>query len=170
MTYTAPRAYPSVADVSSALPTFAVAEVVFLAVAALALAHAWTRPGAHPNGRQRHVLLFVFAIIGGCLSDLFFVSTLYLPSFRPPLSKRDRSPAFVRAPGLLSWCRFFVFFFFFVVVYFFFFVVFFFFRASNYETFSTSSAYLLFSIPLDSPNERREGSGRRRRRRRRRLL
>jgi hypothetical protein len=74
MTYSAPRAYPSLADVSSALPTFALAELVFLAVAALALAHAWTRPGAHPNGRQRHVLLFVFAIIGGSLSDLFFVS------------------------------------------------------------------------------------------------
>ena len=60
---------------------FVLAELIFFAVAVLALAHAWTRPDAHPNGRQRHVLLFVFAIIGGSLSDLFFVSVLRLPAF-----------------------------------------------------------------------------------------
>ena len=79
--YSAPRSYPSLSDVSSALPTFVLAELIFFAVAVLALAHAWTRPDAHPNGRQRHVLLFVFAIIGGSLSDLFFVSVLRLPAF-----------------------------------------------------------------------------------------
>ena len=53
--YSAPRSYPSLSDVSSALPTFVLAELIFFAVAVLALAHAWTRPDAHPNGRQRHV-------------------------------------------------------------------------------------------------------------------
>jgi hypothetical protein len=57
-----------------AMPTFVVAEFLFFTIAILAFAHAWTRNASHPAGRRRHVLMYLFAVVGGCCNDLLFMT------------------------------------------------------------------------------------------------
>ena len=105
--YTPPRDYPSIdLNVVARMPTFAAAEAVFLAVALCALVHAVTRPSGHPNGRQRHVLLFVFAIVGGSMSDLFFMHLPIVDNFwhaQGTLMLTERLPFYILCvyPGFL---------------------------------------------------------------------
>ena len=105
--YAPPRSYPSFSwATAESLPTFALGELTFLAVALLAASHAWTRPGSHPNGRQRHILLFVFAIVGGSLSDLFFMHLPIVDNFwhgQATVMLTERLPLYILGvyPGFL---------------------------------------------------------------------
>ena len=77
-----PTSYPHLnLTVYHHMPTFIVAEISFTIVALLALLHAWTRPTNHPSGRRRHILLYIFAIVGGCCSDLLFMHLPIVDNF-----------------------------------------------------------------------------------------
>ena len=77
-----PTSYPHLnLTVYQHMPTFIVAEISFTIIALLALRHAWTRPTNHPSGRRRHILLYIFAIVGGCCSDLLFMHLPIVDNF-----------------------------------------------------------------------------------------
>ena len=77
-----PATYPHVdLTVIQRMPTFVIAEVTFIIVAILSFIHALSRPSSSPSGRRRHLLLFIFAIIGGSCSDLLFMHLPIVDNF-----------------------------------------------------------------------------------------
>ena len=56
--------------VFSRMPTYAFAEVVYIALGFFCLLHAVAQPGA---ARQKHMLLFLCAMFGGLANDIIFM-------------------------------------------------------------------------------------------------
>jgi hypothetical protein len=82
------------------MPSFVLTEVVFIIVASLAFLHAWTRPNNHPGGRRRHLHLYVFAIVGGCCSDLLFMHLPIVDNFwhaHATIMLTERLPLYILA-------------------------------------------------------------------------
>jgi hypothetical protein len=71
------RVLTSPAKQWSLLPSFLVGEYLFLGLAAVAFAHAW----GQGEGRRRHVLAWVAALLTGIANDIFFMALPFVDNF-----------------------------------------------------------------------------------------
>jgi hypothetical protein len=80
------------------MPTFVLAECSFFLVTFFCLIHAWTRSTSNPAGRRRHILLFIFSVIGGCANDLLFMTMPLTDNFwhsQATIMLTDRLPLYI---------------------------------------------------------------------------